>query len=402
MMNDTTKESAAFLVTNASGRHINLLNDNEAYSQQQQLQQQPVRPIYTSSNSNNSVVVPSPSLSEISDETNNSNNTNEAAAMSPTSSSSKRKYHCTEPGCTKSFTTSGHLARHNRIHTGEKNFPCLFPGCQSRFSRQDNMMQHYRTHMSPKSRRTQKKVISEDLHPRPRLHAHQRIRSDPYRVERPLTIDQHLNNYRRSLLSHPSTADRIGGNNSNSGSSSSVRYNMPTPLSSVAASHMQKHQQQLQQQQQQKQQGSYLTENGTWAIKPVGHQATFAIDDEEEDDDNRERSPTPASELLPTPSPPAPEVIFYQHKPLTFSAEVNNNVKSFLPFTLLHPTRVPSTTPSPPSHQFDLQPQQPQESTITPSLSSSSTASTATRTENNSSPSQAGLLQLVNIVSSFG
>lgn len=48
---------------------------------------------------------------------------------------------------------SGHLARHNRIHTGEKNFHCLYPGCPSRFSRQDNMMQHYRTHLSPRSRR---------------------------------------------------------------------------------------------------------------------------------------------------------------------------------------------------------------------------------------------------------
>ncbi|KAI8646981.1 hypothetical protein BD408DRAFT_409001 [Parasitella parasitica] len=65
----------------------------------------------------------------------------------------KRKYHCTEPGCNKSFTTSGHLARHNRIHTGEKNFHCLHPGCPSRFSRQDNMMQHYRTHLSQKLRR---------------------------------------------------------------------------------------------------------------------------------------------------------------------------------------------------------------------------------------------------------
>ncbi|KAI9313529.1 hypothetical protein BX666DRAFT_2030311 [Dichotomocladium elegans] len=67
----------------------------------------------------------------------------------------KRRYHCTEHGCHKSFTTSGHLARHHRIHTGEKNFQCLYPGCPSRFSRQDNMMQHYRTHMSPKSRRHQ-------------------------------------------------------------------------------------------------------------------------------------------------------------------------------------------------------------------------------------------------------
>ncbi|OAQ28509.1 hypothetical protein K457DRAFT_75992, partial [Linnemannia elongata AG-77] len=54
----------------------------------------------------------------------------------------KRKYSCTHPGCHKCFTTSGHLARHNRIHTGERNFSCLLEGCPSKFSRQDNMMQH--------------------------------------------------------------------------------------------------------------------------------------------------------------------------------------------------------------------------------------------------------------------
>jgi len=51
---------------------------------------------------------------------------------------SKRRYECST--CGKTFTTSGHVARHNRIHTGEKNFQCPEPGCMQRFSRQDNCM----------------------------------------------------------------------------------------------------------------------------------------------------------------------------------------------------------------------------------------------------------------------
>ncbi|KAJ2853629.1 transcriptional repressor, partial [Coemansia asiatica] len=74
----------------------------------------------------------------------------------PRTSPAKRKYVCTFTGCGKAFTTSGHLSRHYRIHTGEKNYHCLYPGCTSRFSRQDNMMQHYRTHLSPRSRRGRK------------------------------------------------------------------------------------------------------------------------------------------------------------------------------------------------------------------------------------------------------
>ena len=50
----------------------------------------------------------------------------------------KRRYECVT--CGKTFTTSGHVARHNRIHTGEKNFQCPEPGCAQRFSRQDNCM----------------------------------------------------------------------------------------------------------------------------------------------------------------------------------------------------------------------------------------------------------------------
>ncbi|KAJ2774857.1 transcriptional repressor [Coemansia nantahalensis] len=76
--------------------------------------------------------------------------------------SSKRKHTCGFPGCGKAFTTSGHLSRHHRIHTGEKNYCCLYPGCMSRFSRQDNMMQHYRTHLSPRSRRN--RSMHDDAH----------------------------------------------------------------------------------------------------------------------------------------------------------------------------------------------------------------------------------------------
>lgn len=49
--------------------------------------------------------------------------------------------------CNKGFTTSGHLARHNRIHTGERNHICPYKGCKQKFSRQDNCLQHYKTHL---------------------------------------------------------------------------------------------------------------------------------------------------------------------------------------------------------------------------------------------------------------
>lgn len=71
--------------------------------------------------------------------------------------------------CNRSFTTSGHLARHMRIHTGEKNYTCPYAGCFARFSRQDNCMQHYRTHLGSNTRpRTkgaakQKKVTTAGL-----------------------------------------------------------------------------------------------------------------------------------------------------------------------------------------------------------------------------------------------
>ncbi|KAF7726041.1 hypothetical protein EC973_009106 [Apophysomyces ossiformis] len=224
------------LVVNASGCQVSLLNNDMATT-------------------TNSTMTSSSRPSAHSDKD---------LSHSPTSSSEpRRKYHCTEPGCHKSFTTSGHLARHNRIHTGEKNFPCLFPGCQSRFSRQDNMMQHYRTHMAPKSRGVWKKMNATDDRPRPRLYAHHRIRSDPVCVEPPLTIDQHLSNYRRShmhrplaplwrrkeqpqkILPRPAIAEagnstvtaacKDSGTDSNSNTSTSSSSSSSTPVSATSA-----------------------------------------------------------------------------------------------------------------------------------------------------------------------
>ncbi|EAU30138.1 predicted protein [Aspergillus terreus NIH2624] len=47
-------------------------------------------------------------------------------------------------GCSATFTTSGHAARHGKKHTGEKSGHC--PICNKTFTRKDNMKQHIRTH----------------------------------------------------------------------------------------------------------------------------------------------------------------------------------------------------------------------------------------------------------------
>ena len=74
------------------------------------------------------------------------------ASASPTNSKGttqtvKKKYPCPHAklyGCSDTFTTSGHAARHGKKHTGEKNIYC--PTCNKAFTRKDNMKQHERTH----------------------------------------------------------------------------------------------------------------------------------------------------------------------------------------------------------------------------------------------------------------
>lgn len=69
----------------------------------------------------------------------------------------KRKHICKV--CFRNFTTSGHLARHNRIHTGERKHVCPFPDCGARFARQDNCNAHQKTHNNSIIRKRRSKKL---------------------------------------------------------------------------------------------------------------------------------------------------------------------------------------------------------------------------------------------------
>jgi len=55
-----------------------------------------------------------------------------------------RPYACRFAGCTWRFSRSDELARHERIHTGQRPFECRV--CRRAFSRADHLRTHYRTH----------------------------------------------------------------------------------------------------------------------------------------------------------------------------------------------------------------------------------------------------------------
>lgn len=123
-----------------------------------------------------------------------------SSSANPVIKRSSRRYTC---HCGKSFTTSGHLARHTRIHTGEKNYVCPEANCGARFSRQDNCMQHYRTHQSGSAskRAARRRRMSADSSASGRerendgdidspVSAHQH--SLPYRTSQPYLYNHHL------------------------------------------------------------------------------------------------------------------------------------------------------------------------------------------------------------------
>ncbi|TFK76440.1 hypothetical protein BDN72DRAFT_831012 [Pluteus cervinus] len=57
------------------------------------------------------------------------------------------KPHCCEyPGCGKTFGDSSSLARHRRTHTGKRPYKCEDPSCEKTFTRRTTLTSHMRTH----------------------------------------------------------------------------------------------------------------------------------------------------------------------------------------------------------------------------------------------------------------
>lgn len=275
------------------------------------------------------------------------------------------------------------------------------------------MMQHYRTHMSPKSRRSQKRGAAEEARPRPRLHAHHRIKSDPVRVEPPLTIDQHLSNYHQSLRSSP-----LGSSSTASERHTAVRFNFPLPLSSTArsASSLKKLNSpspipMINIQQQKHQETSTpsptLSHSSSSTSLPSIH---HMIDDtnmssratspdninnntlyDKEDTPTTATAATTTNNISVSPSNSTSN-LFYQHRPLTFTRPQNSS----FPFTLLHPVQAEEDSNVVRNRSSG------KEDEDNNSRKDDPMDEDEDATSDSKSPSSGGLLQLAHIVSTFG
>lgn len=74
-----------------------------------------------------------------------------------------RKHICPVPNCFKSFTRSGHLARHIRSHTSEKLFVCPVDNCGLGFTRSDALREHSRTHFARSRSRKSSAEVGQDI-----------------------------------------------------------------------------------------------------------------------------------------------------------------------------------------------------------------------------------------------
>ncbi|KAJ7859846.1 hypothetical protein B0H14DRAFT_2442240, partial [Mycena olivaceomarginata] len=88
-------------------------------------------------------------------------------APQPLSRSPYKPYICAD--CEKGFATSGHLTRHQRVHTGALDYACAFPECPTRCLRRDNLRAHCRLHFDVRDPEELRRIAPEKRRRKPRV-----------------------------------------------------------------------------------------------------------------------------------------------------------------------------------------------------------------------------------------